>query len=172
MRKSRVNGFTMIEMMVTSTLGLLLIATIMSLLSLGRSVWQDTDAKLMTTQEVRKGLTTLSLDLPASSWTSPQSITIGGGGTSITFQIPQSINGNVVTWGDTIRYRLSGTQLLREDLTTNQTRVAANLINSATFTSVGTPPNAYITAAIVSQNTSLSTRTFRSSLQTNFSVRN
>ena len=170
----------MIEMMVTSTLGLLLIAAIMSLLTIGRMVWQDSESKIATLQEVRKGLSQLSLDLPRSSWKSPaqggppQAITIALDGSSVTFQIPQSIVGQTITWGDTIRYRIAGngTQLVRENLTTGETRVVANFINSATFSQVGAPPSAYVTVSLGAQNRSHSTRTFQSSLQTNFSVRN
>ena len=68
MKKKSVAGFTMIEIMVTSVLGLLLTASLMGLLSLGRLVWQDADAKVGGVQEVRKGLMQLSLDLPRASW--------------------------------------------------------------------------------------------------------
>lgn len=178
MRKNGRNGYTMIEMMVTSTLGLLLTSTLMGLLTLGREVWQDSDTKTTTLQEVRKGLSELSLDLPRASWSSPAGavcgagVTFGTGGSFICFRVPQTIVGQTITWGDTIRYRRVGTRLIRQNLTIGETRVVANSINSATFTPVGTPPSAYVTVAISAQKISRSTRTFQSSLQTNFSVRN
>jgi len=170
----------MIEMMVTSTLGLLLISALMGLLTIGRMVWQDSDSKITTVQEVRKGLSEISLDLPRASWSSPASvscgvgITFGASGSSICFRIPQTIIGQTITWGDTIRYRIggNGTQLVRENLTTGKTRVVANFINSATFVPLPSPHQTVVTISIGAQNRSLSTRTLQSSLQTNFSVRN
>ena len=180
MKKKSIMGFTMIELMVTSALGLLLTASLMGLLSLGRLVWQDADAKTGGVQEVRKGLMQLSLDLPRASWSSPATadcgsgITFGAGGSSICFRVPQTILGQTITWGDTIRYRVAGTgtQLVRENLTTGETQIAANTISSAAFATLPSPHNTVVTITLNAQNTSLSTRAFQSSLQTNFSVRN
>ena len=180
MKQNWERGFTVVEMIVSSTLGLLLVATIMGLLNIGRMVWQDSESKISTLQEVRKGLSEISLDLPRASWLSPASadcpagITIPEDGSSICFRFPQSIIGQTITWGDTLRYRIddSGTQLIRENLTTGETKVVANFITSVTFSPVGTPPSAYVSVVLGAQNRSLSTRSFQSSLQTNFSVRN
>lgn len=170
----------MVEMMVTSTLGVLLIATIMGLLSMGRDIWQDSETKIATLQEVRKGLSAISMDLPRASWSSPESEYCPAGvsamESSLCFRLPQSIDGQTITWGDTIRYRQTGSgtriQLIRENLTTGETSVVANSISTASFLPVGTPPSAYVTVTLTARKTSLSTRMFESSLQTNFSVRN
>lgn len=181
MRKRHNRGLTLVEMMVTSTLGLLLLASIMGLLTLGRLVWQDAEAKMSTIQEARKGVTEIALDLPRSSSRPPGSggppnvVRIATDGSWIRFYLPRSIdaNGNI-TWGDEIRYRVGGTgnQLVRENLTSGEARVIANFITSVTFTRSGTVPEEYYTASIRSQKNSLTTRLFDTTLQTNIAMRN
>lgn len=167
----------MVEMMVTSTLGLLLIGTLIGLLSVGRMVWQDAETKIATVQEVRKGLSEIALDLPRASWSSPaadcpEGITVDGD--TLCFRIPQSISGSTITWGDTILYsRDWGTnQLIRENLTTGERRVVANFISNITFSTLPDPHQTVVRVIIWARKRSLSTRTFQSSLRTNFAVRN
>ena len=172
-------GFTLVEVMVVTALATLLIVSVASLLTLGQRVWQDAEAGVITQQEARRALNELRLDLMSSSWAlpaqggPPQAITIAAGGTSITFQIPSSTDTSGVTWGDVIRYRVggTGTQLLREDLTTGQTRIAANAVQNITFGQLAGQPTV-LTVLINSQQSSLSTRTFSNQLQTNVAVRN
>lgn len=173
-------GFSLVELMVTSTLGLLLTATLMLLLMLGRLVWQDSDAKVVTVQEARRGVTEFTSDVTRSSWTSPAGtvcnttgILVAADGSFICFRVPQSITGSTVTWGDEIRYRrdTATNQLLRENLTTGETRVAANDVNTATFGRLGTDPNV-VTVSLRSRKNSLSTRPFESTFQTNVAIRN
>ena len=165
-------GFTLLEVMVASAILLILAASLTTLLTLGQGVWQDTDNRLVIVQEARRALSEIALDLLHSSLTAPpQDLTIGAGGSTLTLQIPQSISNGVVTWGDVIRYQLggNGAQLVRENLTTNQTRVVANYITGVTFATV-TPGVIGIT--INSQKTSLTNRAFSHVLQTNLAVRN
>ena len=173
-------GFTLIEVAVVTALATLLIASVASLLMLGQRVWQDAEAGVITQQEARRALNELRLDLMRSSWATtaqggpPQAITVAADGTSIIFQIPSSTTSTgVVTWGDVIQYRVggTGTQLLREDLTTGQTRIAANAVQNITFGRLASQLSV-ITVSINSQRTSLSTRVFTNQLQTNVAVRN
>lgn len=172
MSERSVKGFTLIEVVVGSALGLLLIASVLASLTLGRVVWQDTEARVATLQEARKALSAVTLDLPRSSWSSPEGIAIAVDGSMIRFQIPQSMDSGIITWGDIIRYRVGeNSQLLRENLSTGETRVAANFISDITFGTLVDHPTV-VTVAVRSQKTSLSTRPFENVLQTNLSLRN
>lgn len=178
--KKSCHGFTIVELLVTTTISVLLIATLMTVLMLGRDVWQDAETKIGTMSEVRRGLTEVALDLPRTSWKTvadggpPQAITLSGDGSSITFQIPQSTEGGAVVWGDVLRYRVGGrgNQLVRENLTTAETRVIANFVERVTFGRLSNPHENVITATLRAQKRSLSTRVFESTLTTNFYVRN
>ncbi len=177
-RLKRIRGMTLVEMLVTSTLGLLLIGSVMGLLSLGRSVWQDTEANIATLQDARKALNQIAYDVSRSSWRDPADggppdpIEILNEGTEIRFQIPQNIVGNNITWGDRIVYRVNENgQLTRLNITTGETRIIANDINSIVFGTL--PSNAnVITVSITARKTSLSTRQAQNVLQTNITVRN
>lgn len=176
-RLSNTQGISLVEFLVTSTLGLLLVGTLMGLLSMGRLVWQDAEAKTITVQEARKGLTEIAADLTRSSWRTeaqggpPDPIVVRG--RRLLFTLPASINGSAITWGDRIRYRVAGTgtQLVRENLTTQETRVVANDINRIVFAPSAVDPEA-ITVTITAEENSLSTRPFQTVLQTSISVRN
>jgi len=164
---------TLIEVLVASSITVVLMTAIFTLLHMGQEVWQDADTQLTTVQEARRGMNTISLDLMRSGWTGGN-IQIDQNGDWINFLIPQSVTSTAVTWGDQIRYQLGGTggtQLLRENLTTGQTDIAANFINSVSFGTLPTDPNV-ITVRINAQKTSLSTRVFSNQLQVNLAVRN
>ncbi|MFH1858196.1 MAG: hypothetical protein ABH845_04765 [Candidatus Omnitrophota bacterium] len=179
--KKRMKGLTLVEMMVATSLGVLLIASVMGLLLLGRDVWQDTETKMITLQQVRGALTEIGMDLPrtsrrpAAQGGPPLDLRIATDGSWIRFYIPQSITDGTITWGDEIRYRFIGAnhQILRENLTTGETRAVANFIDTATFGILDAVqyPNV-VAMTIRSGKTSLSRRVFETELQTNYTVRN
>jgi len=182
-QKKERNGFTLVELMVSAALTFFLIATIMSILTLGRTVWQDADTKLINVQEGRRALAAITFDLMNSSWASPAGANCGAGITitdigsfdTVCFHtLSIDPDTGVASWaaGEEIRYEPGdNNQLIRTNLTTGETRVLANYVSEFHMTPLGTDPQV-LTATLLLGKRSLSTRWFSNSLQTNISVRN
>ncbi len=116
MRRKK-NGWTLLEMMIAVVVFTLLGLALTMLYATGTTLIQVSENKLALQQQARLGLDRVLKELRLAR---PGSMTIGAGGNSVTFQIPQSIdpNSGAITWSPVITYSVGGinnTQLLRAE---------------------------------------------------------
>lgn len=110
---------------------------------------------------------------------SPSRISIGGGGSSITFEVPSESNPvststYAVDWtgAHTITYAISGTQLVRTDadaVSDTTARVMSNFVSGVTF---AVPATGIVTISLNLSQTLKNTRTVTQALSARVQVRN
>ena len=150
-RWHRHTGFTVTELIVVTGLFLLLLAGLMSMFLSGQTSYVTTDAYLQVQQEARRAFDNMVREIHGAGGT----ITAAAG--QLDFQTALGYNlalagcvANQVCWGAkdssgvdqpgwSLRYRVTGTQLLRDirdagGVTQAGTRVLANYVDSAATT--------------------------------------
>ncbi|MBN1870752.1 MAG: prepilin-type N-terminal cleavage/methylation domain-containing protein [Candidatus Omnitrophica bacterium] len=148
-------GYTLIEVLVTVTIFAVLAGAINMVLLVGESSWQTNSVRIELRQELRKAINKMEDELRQ---TSPVAITAGptvaNGSTSasITFYLPTGVSGNSITWSaNTTQYKLGGTdsnQLQR--IEGGNTEVIAQNIQSLTFSRAAATPD-IIDVSLVAQ---------------------
>ena len=137
MKKRSINAFTLPEVMVSMAVFAVIMALVGMILRGGQEQAQLASLKMNLQESVRESLYRMALEIRESS---PSRVTVGSGGSTLTFQIPANIsNSGVITWSAPITFQRggNGTQLIR--IGGGQTTILANDIQSVTFAATGAP---------------------------------
>jgi prepilin-type N-terminal cleavage/methylation domain-containing protein len=131
-------GFTFIEVLISIGIFAALVGGIFSVMEASRRAWFIGDASVELRQEIIKAFICMEPELQKTT-PGQISITVGNNDSSLTFKIPQAINGSIVnaggniTWSGTITYALNATnRIVRTN--GNSTSVLANNIIGLLFT--------------------------------------
>jgi prepilin-type N-terminal cleavage/methylation domain-containing protein len=134
-RKSAVaRGFTLIELMVSSAVLVMLVASAFGLFSSGSRLWGVSSAQMDLSSTGRTALDKMFEELSQAGLST---LSVSGGNDIITFKTPSAYAGGIVTWGNNIRYSvggLNGQQLLRTDMGTAAVQTWGNNITLLRFT--------------------------------------
>lgn len=137
----KIQGFTLLEMMVAMGVFSLLMVLVMMILRGGEEQTRLADIKMALQESARESLYRMGQEIRESS---PSRVSIGNSGASVTFQIPAAVsNSGTITWSNPLTYQVggSGTQLIRTDTGTGAATILANDIQSVNFTMTGNPAN-------------------------------
>lgn len=137
----KIQGFTLLEMMVAVGVFSLLMLLVMMILRGGEEQTRLADIKMALQESARESLYRMGQEIRESS---PARVAITNGGQTLTFQIPAVVsNSGTITWSNPLTYQVggTGTQLIRTDTGTGQTTVLANDIQSVNFAMTGNPAN-------------------------------
>jgi len=134
-------GFTLVEIMVTSVILAILIVTLFLVLSIGQRSWLSADVSIHLRQEIARSIIVMGQEL---NETSPAKInlTLNIPANSITFKIPQDLNGDgdIVTtagnieWSPNITYSLNASNQIQRVVSGGATTIIANNITGLQFT--------------------------------------
>lgn len=150
-------GFTLVELMISMVTASVIAYSIFVAMRLGTEQINTAGVKMTIQDSAREGLYRMTQEIRESA---PNLITIGSGGSSITFNVPDPSNpvtgGFAINWpGHQIQYALGGinnAQIIRTNLTTNQTKVIANDVTALSFTGNVAAPTV-VTVAMSVQKT-------------------
>lgn len=133
-------GFTLIEIMVTSVVLAILVVALFLVLSIGQRSWLNADASIQLRQELARAIVVMSQEL---NETSPAKInlTLNNPASSITFKIPQDLNGDgsIVTatgdieWSQNITYSLNAANRIQRQASAGAATIIANNISGLQF---------------------------------------
>lgn len=138
-------GFTLTELMFSMGAATMIAYALFASMRMGLNIFESNSVRASIQTSAREGLYRMVQELRESSSTR---ITISGGGSTITFTVPNSTTpvtaGYAVNWGDQIRYALgTGTnadRIIRTNVTTGATTTMASDVTSVTFTgNAGSP---------------------------------
>ena len=150
-------GFTLVELMVGLMASAVIAYSIFVAMRLGTEQINTAGVKMTIQDSAREGLYRMIQELRQSA---PSRITVGSGGNSITFNVPDPSSsftgGYAVNWpGHQIQYAIGGSnnnQIIRTNLTTNETKVIANDVTALSFTGNSGQPTV-VTVAMSVQRT-------------------
>ena len=146
-------GFTLVEMMMAMAISCVVAAALFMAMRTGNEQLETSDMKMTIQDSAREGLYKMIQEIRESS---PTRITIGA--SDITFSVPDPnspVDGTTYApnWpGHTIRYAISGTQVIRTNSTTGDTSVIANDVTALSFTGNAAQPTV-VTVALSVQRT-------------------
>ena len=143
-------GFTLVELMVSTLLLTFMIGALIAVFNMGRNVYDSNEGMLDMQRIVRQSIEGMTRELRQSR---KADITIGGGGTTISFLIPISID--PLTSSSSIQYYVDeDNQLIREH-PAGTLQVLAAGINSVNFTLTGDMLDIIVQATIDLRNQDL-----------------
>jgi prepilin-type N-terminal cleavage/methylation domain-containing protein len=154
-------GFSLVEVMIAVAISSVLMYTLFVVMRTSNEQMQSAEVKMTIQDSARESLYKMIQEIRLSA---PSRVTIGMGGTSIQFYIPDAsapLNADyTVDWNvaDLVTYTLGGTnnrQILRTS--NGQTTVMANDVSSVSFTGDATPPNV-VTVTVNFQRQMVNTR--------------
>ena len=136
-------GLTLVEIMVTSVVLAILIMALFLVLSIGQRSWLSADVSIQLRQEIARSIIVMSQEL---SETSPAkiNITLNGSANSITFKIPQDINGDGyfvtaagdIEWSPNRTYSINASNRIQRVVSGGATSIIANNITGLQFTRI------------------------------------
>ncbi len=132
------SGFTLVELMVVSTIFVMVILTLFAGLVGGRRAWLVSEAHVDIHTQARKALNTMA---DALSQAAPGNVTItniSANEDQIAFRTPVAYDdvAGTITWSDQMRYSLGGVngqQVLLTNLNTGATETFGNYITTLDF---------------------------------------
>lgn len=166
--KNQKRGFTILELLVAMVIFTMMMGLLGVVFIGGRNHAMLTDTKMNLQTSVRDSLTSMSLEIRESS---PSRVAIGGGGSTLTFQIPASVtNSGTIAWSSPVTYRIGGNgkQLIRNDGAGNTT-ILANDVQSVNFSFVDANTVVY---SVTTQRTTIEGRNISATLTGDARFRN
>ena len=162
MKKINSRGWTILEITIALTIFTLLGVAITTLYATGSTLMQISENKLLLQQQCRISLDRVLKELRLAR---ASSVTINAEENSITFQIPESVDGNsgAITWSAPITYAVGGlnnTQLIRTQAG------AADIVMANDINNVSTDVNRLRFTGNIPANPSLITVTMSMTRQT------
>ncbi len=146
----RAYGFTLIEIMVAACIFLVLISMAFLTLNTGMNAWFGGSASVEVRNEIVKALNTMGNELKATA-PAQTNLPSGGSATSITFHLPQDIDGDgtIINWNGvaplyeptiewsptTVTYELNASQQVIRRTSQGESRILANNIVGLQFSS-------------------------------------
>lgn len=136
-------AFTLVEILVTSVVLTILIVSLFLVLSIGERSWLSADVSIQLRQEIARGVIFMGQELKE---TSPAKInlTLNASANSITFKIPQDVNGDGsivdasgnIEWSLNITYSLNASKQVLRAVSGGPTTILANNIASLQFSRI------------------------------------
>ena len=170
------NGFSLVEIMVSAVLASFILGALFLTIRNYDASGDMFYSKINMEEQGMRALQKMEWELRQ---TAPSQITIGGGGTSITFNVPSEVSPTLATtytvdWTNahTVTYSVSGTQLIRTDTsatTDTTTRKLCNFVSSVAF---AVPSSGVITTTLNLSQTLKNTRVITQTLTARTQVRN
>ncbi|MCX5710941.1 MAG: hypothetical protein NT060_03110 [Candidatus Omnitrophica bacterium] len=140
-------SFTLIELLFVSIIFTLLIIGVFQVMDVGRGAWFTGDTSIELRQEIIKTFMRMERELKE---TRPAQVSLGSStsDTSLTFKIPQDIDGDGtildssgnIEWSPNIVYALNGSKQITRTAS-GATTIIANDVTSLLFTRPATPVN-------------------------------
>ncbi len=127
------HGFSLLELMVSMSVLLVLLASVSAALTSGNRLWGISQAQTDISASARNALYRMAEEL---SQAGRNTVNISPGSDIITFQTPASFTGGDISWGNQIQYSLgglNGQQLLHTDLVTTDLEIWGNYITLLRF---------------------------------------
>ena len=107
-------GFSLVEVMIATSLMALLVAVSFSVLLSGSNSWQVNSATIQINQSIRNSMDWMKSDLLQAGISTVDVTANGIPSSTITFKVSTGVSGGAIVWSsNTIQYLLSGTQLIR-----------------------------------------------------------
>jgi len=122
-------GFSMVELMVVSTIFVVIILAIIAISIGGNRAWVTSEAQIDINTQARRIMRQLTDELSQAGPGMVTITTISASEDNITFQMPVSFAAGVITWSDQIRYSLGGI---------NGEQIVRTTINPVTFAVIST----------------------------------
>jgi len=181
-RRHQQAGFSFVELMVVTGIMALVSGMLVVALRMGQQSWQVEQARMTVSMELRRGLDAMSRELASSQ--SGQLVGVPADGTwytSLTFRVPQDLNGDgtvldangALEWSPPVVYALGGTggtQILR--IQNNATRVLANGATTLRFRRQAATPNILEISMTVLRGVNTGDFTNQGTLNTQVRLRN
>ena len=136
-------GFTLVELMVSILLLTIIIGALIMVFNMGRNVYNSNEGMLDMQRVVNQSIEGMLVELRQSRIAD---ITIGGGGTTISFIVPISID--PLTNSSSIQYYVDANNQLIREHPVGTLQVLATNVNSVNFTSNGNILDIVIQATI------------------------
>ncbi len=139
MNQKHSQGFTLPEMMMSMAVFSLMMILMGFIIRNGQEGTQLAGIKMNLEESARESLYKMGQEIREAS---PSRVSVINGGTSLSFQVPASVdNSGTITWSSPITYQVggNGTQLTRIDTGTGQSTVLANDIQTVAFATTGNP---------------------------------
>ncbi|OIO34596.1 MAG: hypothetical protein AUJ70_00775 [Candidatus Omnitrophica bacterium CG1_02_40_15] len=153
--KKNNRGFTLLEIIIVVFLFSIISAAIFSVLATGRNSLSAGESQIGVQQACRNGLDAMIKELRQASVSTIQGVPADGANySSITFQIPTTIDATGITWSSNIQYALSGlnsAQLLKTQ--SGSQKVLANNISALSFNRSAVNPNVVNISITAQKNT-------------------
>jgi Tfp pilus assembly protein PilV len=148
-------GLSLSELLVSIFIFSILSASLLAVVVVGQRSWSTNSVKIGMRQELRKSMETMINDLRQAGDDSIADVPADDTWyTSITFQVPQTVTGGIITWdSNAIQYTLGGTngdQL--QKITGGSTQIVSQDIQSLQFRRLSTAPN-ILEVALAAQDT-------------------
>ena len=181
--KARLNsrsGFTLIELMMAAAIFTIISSVLFVVLRTARNTWQTGDGQIRGQSSIRQGLGRMVKELRQTTASEVSGVLADGGPyTSITFSIPNGVDGaGAIVWVGPIQYSLDTSDANTDGLTNQLIRtfggnvqVLANNINTLTFSRQASTPDLLFIGLNVQVQTLLG-RTLSSSSETRVMFRN
>jgi len=139
-------GFSLIELIFAVSIFLIMILAIFAVMDVGRGAWFTADVTVELRQEIIKAFTTMEKELKETR-PAEISVAIDSSSASLTFKIPQDIDGDGtilnsagnIEWSNNVTYALSGNSITRTS--GGAPMVLANNIVSLQFSRPESPVN-------------------------------
>lgn len=177
--EGKMKGFTLIEILVSSTIFLLLVAVGFQSMSSGREAWYTSSATVAARQEIMKAYLQMEKELKETRPTQIN-LTIGNNASSISFKLPCDINGdgtildatgNIEWCANSTVYSLNATsQQITRTLSGTTTVLANNITSLQFFRPASTPTMLQIN--MTTQKRTPSSRTIQDAEQFTIKMRN
>ena len=97
-RQAGISAFSLIELMIVTLIFTIIIGAAYSMMTTGTTNWHSGSVKIELQEDGRQVVTMMANELSESAF---DKITIGAGGTSITFQVPVDETAGADRWEDT-----------------------------------------------------------------------
>ena len=157
-------GFTLLEILITTSIFLILTAVALSLMLTSNEAWFTGSTSIGLRQEIIKTLLTMEKELKETR-ASQTNLSIGSTSSSLSFKIPKITNGSIldssgnIIWSNSISYSVNANkQIIRNDSV--NTTVLSNNVTALNFTRPTAMGNIF-QINITAQKTSPTRRVFR-----------
>lgn len=125
-------GFTLVELLVSITLLTIIIGALIAVFNMGRHVYEANEGMLSMQRIIRQSLEGMATEIRQSSLSD---ITVGGGGTTISFIVPVTLD--PLAYSSSIEYYVDGNNQLVREHPNGTTKILATNIDSISFTVTG-----------------------------------
>ena len=169
-------GFALLELLLASFLATMLLGSFFAAIRTYDANGDSIYTRMNMEEQGMNALRKMEHELRQSA---PSRITVGGGGTTITFQVPNESSPTVATtyavnWtgAHSITYSISNGQLIRTDSSATSETTPRTLCNFASSVTFAVPASGIVTIALNLSQSLKNTRTLTQALSARVQVKN